>query len=418
MKKVVFGLFVLLLVTGTVFGQGAKDVKELGKTVDMDWGNMAWDEVLAEANGQTVNFYMWGGGASYNNFVDNILGDEVAKYGVKINRVGVSNITEAVNTVIGEKAAGKGDNGTVDIFWINGANFMMMKQAGVTFPGWAEELPNAKYVNWDNPAIKFDMGFPVEGQESPWMTAQFSLIYDSAKYSEADLPHNFKELMAFAKANPGKITYPGLPNFQGTRFIKSAMYELTGGFEQYNKKGITKEELEKMSEPLWKYLEEIEPYLWKAGKTYPTDIQQCELFNNGEIVFATTMNGMGINNDIKQGKYPDTAKVYCLDTAIADTNYVALTFNGAHKAGAMVVANAIIDPRIQATNISATGGASALDFTTLSVEQKALFDNELKKLGEGTFVSAAEKARTTAPEVSSYLNIYLEEIWNKRIGTK
>ncbi|MGD1821646.1 MAG: ABC transporter substrate-binding protein [Pleomorphochaeta sp.] len=416
-KKFLMVMLCVLVSTSMLFAGGQEEEKALDATVDENWPDMTWEQVLAEADGQTVNFYMWGGGTSYNNFVDNVLGEAAEEYGVTINRVGVTNITEAVNTVIGEKAAGKVDGGTVDIFWINGSNFMMMQQAGVTFPEWSEAIPNAKHVNWDNPSIKFDMGYPVNGQESPWMTAQFQLIYNSDLYSKDELPKNYTEFMAFAKANPGVVTYPGIPDFHGTRFIKAAMYELTGGFEQYNRDDITKEEFEEMTEPVWEYFEELEPYLWKEGKTYPSSTQQLELYNNGESVFSVTMNGMGIYNDIQNGKYPEASKVYCLDTSIADTNYVALTFNGAHKAGAMVIANIIADPFIQAKNISSTGGAPAIDSTTLTDEQTEAFAKELAKLAPGTYVEASEKARTTAPEISSYLNIYIEEIWNERIGS-
>jgi ABC-type uncharacterized transport system YnjBCD substrate-binding protein len=293
---------------------------------------------------------------------------------------------------------------------------MMMKQAGVTFMDWAEELPNAKYINWEDPSIKFDMGYPVTGQEAPWMTAQHQAIYDTDIYAENELPHDFTEFFEFAKANSGMITYPGPPDFMGTRLIKSAMYELTGGFEQYNKEDITKDAFEKMSEPLWVYLEELKPYLWKEGRTYPSSVQQTSLFNNGETTFAYTMNGMGIDRDITDGKLPESAKIYCFDTAIGDTNYVALTFNGANKAGAMVVANIIEDPAIQSLNISATGGAPAYDFSTLSAEQVSDYEAEVSKLRDGSYSSLEEKARTLAPEVSSYLNIYIEEIWNERIG--
>lgn len=418
MKKIFMLVLFALATTNILFATGQKETKSLEVTIDKNWPDMSWEQVLSEADGQVVNFYMWGGNTAFNDFVDNVIGDAASEYGVKINRVGISNITEAINTVIGEKAAGKNSNGTVDIFWVNGSKFMMMEQAGVTFPNWSESLPNAKYVNWNDPSIKFDMGYPVNGQESPWMSAQFQMIYNSAKYDKKDLPKNYKQLLEFAKANPGIVTYPALPDFLGTRFIKSALYELTGGYKQYSRDDISKEEFKKMSAPLWAYLEEIEPYLWKKGKTYPTSTQLLELFNNGESAFSVTMNGMGIHNDIQNGKYPEDAKVYCLDTSISDTNYVALTFNGANKAGAMVVANILLDPYIQAKNISSTGGAPAIDVNTLSTEQNNDLLNELAKLAPNTYVDALEKERTKVPEISSYLNIYLEEIWNERIGSK
>ncbi len=390
---------------------------ETVKTVDTDFANMTWDEVLAEANGQTVNWYLWGGSTQTNDFIDNVVAKEAEKYGVTINRVGVNNITEAVNITIGEKQAGKDENGTIDLFWINGSNFMMMQQAGVTFENWAQTLPNSQYVDWTDPSIANDMGLPVNGQESPWMSAQLQLLYDSQRISEEDLPKNYAELLEWAKENPGRFTYLAPPDFFGTRFIKGALYEMTGGYEQYNVEGITQEELAVSLEPVFEYLKELEPYLWREGSTYPQAASDVEtMFNNNEVDFSFSMNGMGVQGAIDTGSIPPTTQVYCLDTAIADTSYVATSFNSANKAGAMVVANILLDPAIQAQNIADTGGAPVLDFTTLSEEQIALFDEATASLGEGTYVSSEEKARTRAPEVSSYLNPFIEALWQQEIA--
>lgn len=429
-KLLVIGLclcIVLALVTGCSGKPDTGEAEPSGddapasaapeKHVDTDFSSMTWDEVLAEANGQTVTWYLWGGSTQINDFIDNYIGAEAEKYGITINRVGVNNITEAVNITIGEKQAGKDTDGTIDMFWINGSNFMMMKQAGVTFPGWAEKLPNAQYVDWTDPSIKNDMGLPVEGHESPWMTAQLQLMYDSARIAEEDLPRNFAELMDWAKENPGRFTYVAPPDFMGTRFIKSGIYELTGGYEQYNVEGITIDDFREMSKPMFDYLKEIAPYLWREGSTYPqASADLTSMFNNNEVDFAFTMSGMGCDSDIQSGIVPATTKVYCMDTAIADTNYVTITYNGANKAAALVIANILLEPAVQAQNIIATAGAPCLDFTKLSADQIALFDEATANLGEGTFVTNEEKARTSAPEVSSYLNPYIEQIWAEEIG--
>ncbi len=393
------------------------ETTETTKTVDTDFANMTWEEVLAEAEGQTVTWYLWGGSIETNDFIDNVVGAEAEKYGVTINRVGVNNITEAVNITIGEKQAGKDTDGTVDLYWINGSNFMMMQQAGVTFENWSESLPNSQYVDWTDPSIANDMGLPVNGQESPWMSAQLQLIYDSERISADELPQNYAELLEWAKANPGRFTYLAPPAFMGTRFIKGAMYEMTGGYEQYNVEGITQEDLAEDLVPVFDYLKELEPYLWREGSTYPQSPSDLEtMFNNNEVDFSFTMNGMGIQGAIDTGAIPPTSQVYCMETAIADTNYVATSYNSANKAGAMVIANILLDPAIQAQNIASTGGAPVVDFTTLSEEQIAAFDEATATLGEGTYVSNEEKAATRAPEVSSSLNPFIEALWQEEIG--
>ena len=79
-----------------------------------------WKKILKEANGQTVNWYMWGGGAKINTYVNGYLADEAKKFGVTLNQVKLNGTPEAVNKVLGEKQAGNLTKGAVDMIWING----------------------------------------------------------------------------------------------------------------------------------------------------------------------------------------------------------------------------------------------------------------------------------------------------------
>ena len=134
---------------------------------------MRWTDVLKEARGQTVNWFMWGGSETINSFVDQTYGNELKKYGVTLKRVPLADTVDAVNKVIGEKQAGKNSSGSVGAIWINGESFKTAKQGKLLFEGWAAKLPNAKYVDWKNPSIAVDFGFPVDGAESPWGSAQW-----------------------------------------------------------------------------------------------------------------------------------------------------------------------------------------------------------------------------------------------------
>ncbi len=385
-------------------------------TVDTDLADMTWDDVLKEAEGQTVNFYMWGGNTQTNDYVDNIIGGEAKKYGVTINRVGVSDITEAINIMLGEKQAGKTEDGECDLLWINGANFMTAKQGDLLFGPFSESLENAKYVNWDDPAVGNDMGFPVNGYEAPWGSAQLQIIYDSERVSEEELPRNFTELMEWAKANPGRFTYTAIPEFYGTRFLKSGIYELTGGFEQYQDMEMTYEDFAEKSAPFWDWLEEINPYLWREGTTFPKTISDIDkLFSDNEVDFSMTLSGAGISAQINTGVYSETSKVYAMDTSITDTNYVAIAFNSGSKAGAMVAANIICEPYAQAQGITLHGVKPAIDISRLAAEDQKAIEDEWAKLPAGTYLTTEESARTAAPEVGAHLNPYIEKIWMERI---
>ena len=105
------------------------------------------------------------------------------RYGVKLVHVKLDDTANAVAKVVAEKAAGKTEGGSVDLIWINGENFASMKsKACCLSPGWAEKLPNWKYVDAaGKPTVKTDFTIPVEGLESPWGMAKLVFFHDSAK---------------------------------------------------------------------------------------------------------------------------------------------------------------------------------------------------------------------------------------------
>ena len=274
-----------------------------------------WESVLAAARGQTVNWYMWGGSESINRFVDDFYGKPLKeRYGITLKRIPLADTVDAVNQVLSEKEAGK-DPGAVDVIWINGENFLSLKQAGMLYGGWSRQIPNAKLVNWGNPAVNLDFGEPVEGYESPWSSAQFQLIYDSARMQPGDLPRSYAQLLTWAKAHPGRFTYiaPGPGAFQGTRFVKGALFELSGGAEQWLH--FDKPLWERWSPKLWAYMNELKPFLWRQGETYPKDENELHgLFANNEVDFSITQAIAGAGPLISSGLVPKTARAFVFDT--------------------------------------------------------------------------------------------------------
>ncbi|MFO7780771.1 MAG: hypothetical protein R6W94_04030, partial [Spirochaetia bacterium] len=121
--------------------------------------SMSWDEIVAEAEGQEVFFYMWGGSDSINGFVQGYVGSRVREeYGIRLNMVPVTDASVFVNKVLGEKQAGRVENGSVDLVWVNGENFRTMKEADLLFGPYDSMLPNMQYVETGNPVITNDFG--------------------------------------------------------------------------------------------------------------------------------------------------------------------------------------------------------------------------------------------------------------------
>ena len=231
------------------------------------YAGQGWADILTEARGQTVNFYMWGGSDVINGWVTGEVASTLKeKYGVTLNLVPVADSPEYVNKVLGEKQAGRDTGGSVDLVWVNGENFRTMRQGELLYGPFADFLPNAIYVNADDPSVKNDFGYPVEGYESPYGKAQFVMIYDSARLPVP--PQTIEALLAWIGANPGKFTYAAPPDFTGSAFVRQVCYHAAGGYQSLLG-DFQPAVFDDQAASCWQTLNELEPNLWRAGQTYP-----------------------------------------------------------------------------------------------------------------------------------------------------
>ncbi|MFD2612298.1 ABC transporter substrate-binding protein [Paenibacillus gansuensis] len=377
-----------------------------------------WDQVLSESRGQTVDWYMWGGNDAINEFVDRTYGTLLKKqYDITLRRVPISDTAEAVTKVLNEKQAGKHQGGSVDLIWLNGENFATLKQANALFGPFSTKLPNAKYVDYSNPAVSMDFGLNTEGYESVWGSAQFQFVYDSSRIRPDELPHSYKELKLWAEKHPGRFTYVAPPDYTGTRFVKQLFYELTGGYQKWSKP-FDQQQFNAEAPKVWSYLNELKPSLWRKGETYPKTLAELtSLFNNNEVDFAFTQDIGGIAAEIRKGKLPETARPYVFDTGtIGDYHYVAIPYNAANKAAAMAVANLILDPKLQyekADPDSGWGDGIGIDPATLEGEHKKLYDR-LNSNGN-TAVPLDVLLKRKLPDLQAAYTPALEEGWKKYV---
>ena len=386
-------------------------------------GFTSWDEVVEQARGETVYWYMWGGSDAINAFVDEFYGIPLQEeYGITLERVPVADTVDVVNQVISEQQAGAiGDRGTVDLIWINGENFFTLRQADLLYGPWAEGIPNAALVDWDNPAIYLDFGRPVEGYESPWSSAQFHFVYDSARMDEDELPRSYAELGDWIEANPGEFSYmaPGPGAFVGTRFVKQLFFELSGGHDQWV--GDFNEDLYNEWAPqVWQTLIDWQPNLWREGETYPSNQSEADqLFANGEIAFTFTQSPSGAAPAIAEGIVPPTSQAFSFyDNMIGDFNYVAIPFNAPNKAAALVTANLILRPDRQAFQVQPEYGFCCgwgIDVSRVTdPEQVAAIDAAMQNLGN----AAADQnilAGALVADIAAEYQTRIEADWERSV---
>jgi putative thiamine transport system substrate-binding protein len=369
-----------------------------------------WAAVEAEARGQTVYFNAWAGSETINAYVA-WAGKEIeAKTGVKLEHVKVADAAEVVRRVRDEVKAGRQD-GSVDLVWINGENFRAMKADRLLYGPFAEELPNYKYVDIEGkPTTLVDFAESVEGLESPWGMAQLTFFGDSSKIPTP--PVSMQELKAFAAANPGRVTYPAPPDFHGTTFVKQVLLETIVDRDDLQLT-ISKEDFTRDTGPLWAFLDDLHPHLWREGKQFPqSQAQMKQMLADGELLIAISFNPNEPANMVANNELPATTIAWQHEEGtIGNTHFLAIPINARAKAGAQIVANFMLSPEAQArkADLKVWGDPTVLAISKLPPEQAKLFSN-----GEvpGGLVIAAPPL----PEPHASWVPLLEAAWLERYG--
>lgn len=334
-----------------------------------------WPQTLAAAKGQTVYWNAWGGDARTNAFIAWVGTQTEQLYGVRVQQVKLSDTAEAVTRVISEKAAGQDSGGSIDLIWINGPNFLSMKEQGLLHGPFAADLPNAAYLDLSpQSAAAVDFTTPVEGYESAWRLARFNFSYDSARVS--DLPADMAGWVAWASAHPGRLTHPNPANFIGATFLKQALVELAPDGAALQRP-VTDAAFASATAPLWAWYDALRPNLWRAGAAFPeNESVQAQMLNDGEVDIAMSFDPASTAAAIAQGLMPQTARVFVPKAgSIGNISFVAIPYNAAHAAGAEVVANFLLDPATQAhmQDITVLGSFSVLDPNRLDAAARASF---------------------------------------------
>ena len=158
----------------------------------------------AAARGQTVYWNAWAGDERTNAFIAWV-GDEVKKrHGVTVQQVNLKDTAEAVTRVVSEKTAGRDRDGSVDLIWINGPNFLAMKDKGLLHGPFTQAMPNYRLVDVTTKRSNVvDFTVPVDGLESPWRLAQVVYVYDSARHRPESMPRSINALLDWSRAQPG-----------------------------------------------------------------------------------------------------------------------------------------------------------------------------------------------------------------------
>lgn len=379
-----------------------------------------WDAILEEAKGQRVNWWLWSGDAAVNKYAAQWVAAKAKElYDIDVKFVAIKDTVEGVQQIIQEKTAGKHTGSAVDLNWISSENLKTLFQGEMLFVNWPTQIPSAKFIDFEDPTISHQGALFVGNTCLAWSRYQYVLVYDSAKVKGLKRPDvtSFKELAEWVKANPGKFTYPAPPDFTGRGWMLSLLYEISGGADQWL--GEFDQALwDKWSPKVWAYLNDIKPYLWRKGETYPENVSALErLYGSGELWWSVTAYFATPGRNVEKGAFPKTTRTAVVDVGtLSGTGCVGIPYNSGNKAGALVVANFLASPegQYQKSLPSGVADGTILSLKKLSGEWQEKFKNLPKR--EATLPMDVLGTHQVGSATHYYLPI--ERGWRKEVLKK
>ncbi|VTN08255.1 ABC-type uncharacterized transport system, periplasmic component [Raoultella terrigena] len=247
----------------------------------------SWQQTEAQARGQTVWFNAWGGDPAVNRYLDWVSEAVKRDYAIDLRIVHIADAADAVRRIQTEARAGRSRGGSIDLLWVNGENFHTLKgrRAAANRVG-ADAAQLALCRSAEAGQRGFSM--PTDGAESPWGSAQLTFI--ARRSQTPDGPKSPQVLLAFAAAHPGSVTYPRPPDFIGTALLEQLLIELTPAARRPSPAAAGREFAE-VTAPLWRYLDELHPLLWREGGDFPPSAARMDtMLANGTLRLSLTFN--------------------------------------------------------------------------------------------------------------------------------
>lgn len=362
-----------------------------------------WPEIEKQARGSTVRIGMWDGDPLINAFMKEWVASQLKEqYNITFEQIGTQG-NNLVSKLMVDLETGR-TSGDFDLVWINGETFYQLRTLNALTGPFTDRLPNNRCVDWSSKFVAIDFQQPVAGYECPLGSVQLAIIYDSSRVTEP--PKTRQQLEEWIRKNPGRFTFD--TGFTGLTFLKCLLYEFAGGPSSLDGP-FDEARYQQASSRLFEWLHEIQPMLWRQGRTFPESVTQLhQLFRNGEVDFTMSNNDGEVDNKVIQGILPETSRAYVLDSGtIRNSHYLGIPFNAPNPEGAMIVANFLLSPEAQLKKAQPAvwGDGTILDISKLPEEWQGQF----QKIEGRTRVASREELKAHAlMEPSPEIMIRLE----------
>ena len=121
----------------------------------------------------------------------------------------------------------------------------------------------------------------------------------------------------------------------------------------------------------------LKPFTYRGGEVLPkSEAELNDLFANGEVDVAMSYDSSFVASAVRKGRFPETTRPFLLgDGALTNVSFVTIPADAAHRAGAQVLADLLLEPRLQAVKAdpSVLGLATVLATDRLPAAERRRF---------------------------------------------
>ncbi|MBC8075190.1 MAG: extracellular solute-binding protein, partial [Chloroflexales bacterium] len=245
-------------------------------------------------------------------------------------------------------------------------SFQDAVDAGLWYKPTVGDVPNLANVVKD--ALVTDLASPYRG-------SQVLLAYNSDEVPENEVPKTFAELMAWAKAHPGKFAYcrPDKGG-SGGNFVARAVYEASGNDPTVWKNPLDQKLVDQYYPQAIKLLQELHPSIYDNGAYPAGNNPTLELFASGEVSMISAWSDQALQG-ISKGTLPPTTKLAQFSDLPMPGGYAPLMIpkNAANLQGAKDFLNFMLSTEMQTSVIKDIGGFPAVNLDTLPQDLQQQF---------------------------------------------
>jgi putative thiamine transport system substrate-binding protein len=354
---------------------------------------------------KTIYFNAWAGNEKINQYIKDQSDIFYKKTGIKVVHVKVAGYQPVIKTIQAEKRAGNLTDGSIDVLWINGENFAALKGQNLLYGPLTSKVSNFKKVDESDPSFQSDFNIQTEGYEVPWGRAQFVFIWDKAQTPKP--PENASELLAYAKAHAGKLSYVKPPQFHGVTFLKQLLLDLSVDPAVFQKSCELVDRVA-LSQPLWAYLDLLHPYLWRKAQTFPLSVEKMhQMLLDHELLMSMSFNPLESDSLVQKKEVPEGAfSVTFKKGGIGNIHFLSIPFNSKNRESSLLWINHLlsIDAQAEKSNIRVWGDPTVLDISKLEPATRKRFPDRVLK---GPLLFEPHACWMT----------YLQDEWVKRYGS-